>query len=461
MPPLPPVPAMPQMAPIPPMPPMPPVPLANIDPFDYADAISKAKDAMSMAQDKMAALNYKEIDKALAMADKGFLTDKLAQSGMLFAQARGRTGRDDAAYEQGTRALDEHKYEDAIRRFNSVIDNKSPRADGALYWKAYALNRVGRRDEALASIAVLRRDYPSSHWLNDAQALEAEVKQSSGQAISPTDETNDEIKLMAINSLMSADPDRAMPLLEGLLKGSSSPKLKDRAMFVLTQNRSPRAQQILAGYAKGAGNPDLQIRAIRYIGMSGTSDAQQQLVSIYSASNDTAVKHEIIRSLMTSRARDPLFNLAKTEKDEELRAEAIRELGNMRATDQLTQLYASETSPDIKIQIVRGLFVAGASDKLLDLMRNEKEPRVRSEVIRSLANSRATTPETLASLYTSDNDPKAKRELVNGLHQRGDAKLMVELARKETDPAMKKYIVERLGNMQSKEALDYMMELLK
>jgi tetratricopeptide (TPR) repeat protein len=382
---------------------------------------------------------------------------KLATKNLTIARGEFAPG----VYEAGARSLDDHKYDEAIRRFNSVVDSKSPRADGALYWKAYALNRVGRRDEALASIAALRHDYPNSRWLNDAQALEAEVKQGSGQAISPADETNEDLKLMAINSLMNADPDRAMPLLEALLKGNSAPRLKDRAMFVLTQNRSPRAQQILVEYAKGAGNPDLQLHAIRYIGMSGTGDAQQQLVGIYTASSDIEAKREIIRSLMVSKGKDPLFNLAKNEKDADLRAEAIRQLGVMKATDQLSQLYAVETSADIRVQIVRSLFIAGAFDKLLDLVRNEKDPAVRGEAIRSLAMSRNSTPETLASLYTSDTDPKAKRQLIDGLHQRGDAKAMVDLARKETDPAMKKYIVQRLGTMQSKEALDYMMELLK
>ena len=365
------------------------------------------------------------------------------------------------SYDAGTRALDEHKYDEAIRRFNSVIDGKSPRADGALYWKAYALNRAGRRDEALASIAALRQNYPTSRWLNDAQALEAEVRQGSGQAISPADETNEDLKLMAINSLMNADPERAMPPLEGLLKGNSAPGLKDRALFVLTQNRAPRARQILFEYARGAGNPDLQLRAIRYIGMSGTSDAQQQLSAVYTASSDPEVKREIIRSLMVSKGRDPLFNLAKGEKDADLRAEAIRQLGAMKATDQLSQLYAAETSGDNKIQIVRGLYAAGATDKLLDLVHTEKDLAVRSEAVRDLAMSRSTTPETLASLYTGDTDAKAKRELINSLHSRGDAKAMVELARKETDPAMKKYIVQRVGTMQNKEAVDYMLELLK
>jgi len=365
-------------------------------------------------------------------------------------------------YDSGTRLLDEHKYDEAIQQFDRVIAAKGERTDGALYWKAYGLNRIGRRDDAIAALGALRRDYPNSHWLNDAQALEVEVKQNAGQAVSPADQNNEDIKLMAINSLMNADPERAIPLLEGLLKGNASPKVKDRAMFVLTQNRSARAQQILADYAKGAGNPDLQVRAIRYIGMSGTGEAQQQLAGIYSASNDTAVKREIIRSLMVSKGRDPLFTLAKAEKDQGLRSEAIRQLGVMKATDQLSQLYASEPSADNRIEILRALMVAGAADKLLDLAKNEKDPAVRTEAIRNLAFTRSTTPETLMSLYASDTDARTKHELINALFSRGDAKALIELARKESDPAMKRYIVERLSSMRnSKEATDYMMELLK
>jgi len=394
------------------------------------------------------------------LAALGSNLNALNGSGLLF-QGKLATGRFDADYDSGTRALDDHKYEDAVRRFDAVINTKSARADGALYWKAYALNSLGRRDDALAALAALRRDYPSSHWLNDAQALEAEVKQGSGQAASAAQETNEDLKLMAINSLMNADPNSAMPLLEGLLKGNSAPKVKDRALFVLTQNQSSRAQQILTQYAKGAGNPDLQVRAIKYIGMSGTNDARQQLTSIYSGSNDAAVKRQVIQSLMISNGKDSLFTLAKTEKDEELRADAIKQLGVMRATDQLSQLYAAETSADNKIQIVRSLFIAGASDKLLELVRNEKDPRVRGEAIRSLTLTHSTSPETLAGLYAAETDPKTKREIVNGLMARGDGKLLVDLARKETDPAMKKFMVERLSVMHSKEATDYMMELLK
>jgi hypothetical protein len=430
---------------------------------DASEQLGKAQNDLQKMQKDLAKFQEKS---AFKFDIAGTVSNSLsgAYAGLSMFQGRAGTGRLDAEYDNGTRALDDRRYDDAIRRFNAVIDGKSPRADGALYWKAYALNRVGRKDDALAAIAVLRRDYPASRWLKDAQALEAEVKQSSGQAVSPAQETNEDLKLMAINSLMAADPEQAIPPLEGILKGNSSPKVKDRALFVLTQNRSARAQQILSDYAKGAGNPDLQMRAIRYIGMSGTPDAAQRLAGYYAASNDVAVKRQIIQSLMISQDKSVMFNLAKTEKDDSLRADAIRQLGVMRATDQLSQLYAAETSADNKIQIIRSLFVAGASDKLLDLIRNEKDPKVRDEAIRNYARTRSTTSETLAGFYASASDASAKKSVANGLFERGDAKTLIDLARKESDPSMKKYIVERLGMMMrggNKEASDFMIELLK
>jgi hypothetical protein len=39
---------------------------------------------------------------------------------------------------------------------------------------------------------------------------------------------------------------------------------------------------------------------------------------------------------------------------------------------------------------------------------------------------------------------------------------VIEIARKESDPAMKGYIVQRLGGMsKNKDAMDFMTELLK
>ncbi|MGH7247667.1 MAG: tetratricopeptide repeat protein, partial [Pseudomonadota bacterium] len=183
------------------------------------------------------------------------------------AAARSRNSEDrlQEAYRRGKDALDRRQYEKALSDFDRVIDAKASRADGALYWKAYALNKLGRRPEALAALSEISKTYPKSAWLNDAKALAAEVSQAAGQGVSPENQSDEDLKLMAINSLINSDPDRTVPLLDKLLaEPKNSPKLKERALFVLAQSRSPKAREILAQYAKGGANPDVQMKAVEY-----------------------------------------------------------------------------------------------------------------------------------------------------------------------------------------------------
>jgi hypothetical protein len=50
---------------------------------------------------------------------------------------------------------------------------------------------------------------------------------------------------------------------------------------------------------------------------------------------------------------------------------------------------------------------------------------------------------------------------VDGLSSQRNAKALVDIARAEKDTKLKLRIVERLSNMKSKEANDYLEELLK
>ena len=90
----------------------------------------------------------------------------------------------DSFYARGQSALDGHRWDEALNDFTQAAAKGGARADGALYWKAYVLNKLGRRDDALAAIAELRKSYAASRWLDDAKALEMEVKQANGQPVS-------------------------------------------------------------------------------------------------------------------------------------------------------------------------------------------------------------------------------------------------------------------------------------
>ena len=140
-------------------------------------------------------------------------------------------------YDNGREALDEDRYDRAESKFDQLAQMNGPQTDAALYWKAYAENRLGKRDTALANIAELKRRFPESRWLRDASALDLEVRQSSGQPVHPEAQKDDELRLLAIRGLMNNDPERAMPLLGKVLEnGAASPKEKSQALFVLAQS---------------------------------------------------------------------------------------------------------------------------------------------------------------------------------------------------------------------------------
>lgn len=388
-------------------------------------------------------------------------------SAPLLAQGRINIGRgprgEENLYDAGHRALDNYKYDEALADFNQVSAIAGAHADAALYWKAYALLKLGRRDEALAAIADLRKAHPNSRWLDDAKALELEVKQASGP-VSPENESDVELKLMAINSIMQSDPEKAIPLLETMLKGSQPPKVKDRALFVLAQSSAPRAQQVIEQIARGGGNPDLQLKAINYLTQRRRqgSGNPNLLPEIYGSTTDVSIKRAIIRAWDQSRDKDHLAQAAKNEKAPELRTAAFRALANNNpGQPELWPIFQAETSPEVRQEILQCMYQDGNADKLAEVVRTEKDPKTRKTAIDVLASQRAAdTGSLLVSVYNAEQDPQNKQAIIDRFSNERNAKYLVDLARNEKDSKLKLRIVDRLSRMKSKEASDYLMELL-
>ena len=370
--------------------------------------------------------------------------------------------RADELYDEGREAIEEGRYDRAVDRFNRLIEMKTNRTDAALYWKSYSLAKLGQRAEALTTLADLQKRFADSRWSRDAKALEVEVRQASGQTVSPSTQDNDDLKLMALRGIMDSDPEQAYPIIEKMLTGPNSPRVKDRALFVLSQSRGARGREIIANVAKGNANPDLQLKAIKYLGIMNGTESRQLLADVYKSSTDTAVKRAILRSFMVAGDRERLLAVAKTETAPELRGEAVQQLGVMRAGSELNDLYRTESSPEVKKKILQAMFVGGQSEKLIELAKGERDPELRKTAIHNLGLMRnASTAEALVSIYGSDSSPDVRRTVINALFIQNNAKQLVDLARAEKNPEMKKEIVSKLALMKSQEAKDYLLELLK
>jgi HEAT repeat protein len=369
--------------------------------------------------------------------------------------------RESEVYDLGTEALDEERWDEAVRAFDEAVRMAGKKADGALYWKAYALRKAGKTPEALAALGELRRKAPQSRWVKEADALEQEIRQASGQRPAPEAAADEELKLIAINSLMHTDSARALPMLEGILASNRSPKLRDRALFVLSQSGDAQARAKVADIARGKSHPDLQRRAIRYLGMFGGGENGQALAEIYSGSTDSAVKKAVLQAYLMSGDRERVLALARGEKSPDLRRDAIRQLGAMGGQDELWQLYRSETALEVKKEILHGMAIGGGTERLMEIARSESQPELRRAAIRGLGigGGGKSTP-TLLSIYQSDKDPDVREGVIEALFIQGNAQALVQLARSEKDPRMRRELVQKLSVMGSKEATDFLMEIL-
>jgi hypothetical protein len=298
--------------------------------------------------------------------------------------------QEQAIYAQGTKAMDEQRWSDAVTAFDRVASAKGRRSDAGLYWKAYSLNKLGRNDESRATCDSLGKQQPSSPWNRECLALQARsavkvavlsqlaeqqmasAEQQMASAKQKMDDFNvgmaamnhqltplhahvagdlyshanhpadqDDIKILALNSLMRQDPGKAMPLLQSLLKSDKPVAMRKQALFVLSRSKDPQARALLADTAKNKANPEMQCAALELLSLSQGKDLSQTLVEAYRESTNDDVKHAAINGLFLTHDAPGLVDLARGEKDLNLKLDIVSQLSLIKdkaATDYMLEL---------------------------------------------------------------------------------------------------------------------------
>jgi hypothetical protein len=474
-----PVPPAPMPAPAPKVMPTVVVPeLADLYQFDAQELKARAMAAAEQAQ--ALSINREAFSEASRKAmedarmkieemrmERPFIYDNSFQ--MAYNQQFAQTYSSDSErsfYDRGMSALSQKQYEQAIMRFDQAIALKGTRADGAMYWKAFAQYKLGRGSDATATLNELQKQFKESKYTKDIKTLEAEIKRSAGQPVRPENEDDEDLKLLAIQSLQNSDPERAIPLLEGVLNSAGSLRLKDRALFVLATSTQPQAHAILVNIAKG-GNPDLQLKAIRYLAQGSRSGrnatSNQELMDIYKSAQSDDVKRAVLQAFGSSGDRTAIVSLMGGTNVVDLRREGINQLGNAQAGPELWAMYQSETDKALKGSILSALANMGAYDKIVEVAKTEKDDELRRRAIRSLGNMRADrSGAALSEIYGSLSDVADKKAVISGLSNQNNAEAMIAIYRKESNFEIKKQIVSSLGNMPKNEAAKaFLLEILK
>lgn len=365
----------------------------------------------------------------------------------------------DPDYEKGLSNLDARRWEAAAANFDSA-SRKSALTDASLYWKAYALTHAGKWQESLSVLRRLQTSYPSSRWLKDAQALFMQIQSAAGHPVNPATQADEDLKLLALNTLMQQDPHAGLPALMGIINGAASTKTKEHALFVLAQSDAPEARKALLDFGRQSSNPALQMSAVRMMGMMGGESARKELAGLYKSSSDQAVKREILNGLMLSGSKSTLLTVARTESDPSLRNSAITNLSMTGGQVELSELYKSTAAPGEKRQILNTFVLTGDTNMLVDMLKHENDPELRVAAIRSLGAMSGQSA-TLTSLYRNDTNDRIRVAVLDALAATQNRVALVELAQGEKDQKMKAEIVRRIETVRTAETTRYLPDVVK
>jgi HEAT repeat protein len=359
-------------------------------------------------------------------------------------------------YAEGQANLDRRDWQAAYTTFKELSEVKGDRQDAALYWLAYAQFKNKKSRGALSTIARLVDSYPDSSWLDDARALEVEIRDARGEALEIDD---DELKLYAIDSLMNSSSDKTVPLLIRIIKAENSNKIKKRALFVLSQSETPEAYSAIALLASDDSNENLQEAAIHTLGVSGSEHAIPVLKKVYEATTNKVVKQMVLRSFMISDNSEELLDVARGEKNDDLKRSAVHLLGVMSMSDSLLQLYNEKEFAQQRKAIIHAIAIGDGIDELFEIASSEEDETLRVHAVEALGIT-GDSGVRLAKLYAEVSSRKLQAAVIKALFMQDDAKQLIELLKQENDPGLKREMLQSLSIMGSEDSDEFFIEIL-
>lgn len=273
-----------------------------------------------------------------------------------------------------------------------------------------------------------------------------------GQAFAQSDDA-EELKIAALEALIAAPPERALPLAIKALQGKHSDEVKSRALFILSQIDLPEAQDVLIDTARQESG-EIRLQAIRMIGIGGNPDSLTQLGELYDA-GDGDVREAVLQAFMIANDEDAIYELA-------LRAHAagnmddfehaVRLLGAIGAEEQLQKIRENAGPSQ---SLIHAYAISGDAESLRAIALDTSDTEMQIEAIRALGivGSDAVNA-TLMEIYKSSDSDEINDAALHGMLIAGYDEGVLELYRASQDPAEKRELLEFLVIMGSDNVWD-------
>jgi HEAT repeat protein len=271
------------------------------------------------------------------------------------------------------------------------------------------------------------------------------------------DDDLEDLQIAAVEALISAPPERALPAVTKVIRGDYSDDVKESALFILSQIEAPEAQALLLEMAQNS-EGDLQIEAIEMIGIGGDAQALAGLGDIY-ASGDREVREAVLEAYLIAGDGERVYEIALNAESQQDLEDALEMLAAMGDIDMLRRLLGEIDSTE---GLIQGLGIAGDVETLRQMAMDSSNPEQQIWAIEALGIAGATEGnDTLVQIYRQSDESDVKEAALEGLMIAGDGDGMLELYREATDLDEKSEILEYLSVMGSDELWDIIDEALE
>lgn len=256
-----------------------------------------------------------------------------------------------------------------------------------------------------------------------------------------TSDESEALKLAALEALIAAPPERALPLATKVLTGNHSKEVKARALFVLSQIDDPAAQEQLIRAAEQSGG-DLQAEAIRMVGIGGDPDSLARLAELY-RSGDANMRKAVLEAYVIADNVDGVFDIALNAESESDFEDAVEMLAAMDARDELRQL---REKAGLSRSLIYAYGIAGDVESLRVLALDDSDPQRQAEAVEALGiTGEANVGETLAEIYRTSESKVVRNAALQGLIIAGDDEAMLQLYRESSNTVKKRQLMQALA----------------
>lgn len=268
-----------------------------------------------------------------------------------------------------------------------------------------------------------------------------------------------------------------MPILKKVVarRDACSAPLREKAVFLLSQKRTPETEDILLSVARNDPAPGVREKAVHWLSQVPTPRALATLEEVLRTSSDDALRGKALFALSqhsAPRAAEILRSVAEQPTyGNDLREKAIFWLAQQRSPDNaayLRSLYGRLEAPAVREKVLFALSHMGGEANarwLLGVAADEGSPiELRKKAIFHASQTPGIPAGEISALYDRTTSVPLREQIIFALSQRSGAPAaldkLISIARTERVPELRKKAIFWLSQSRDPRAGRLLEELI-